>query len=49
LQIGCQQHSITDWAGFDDARIASMDSAALEFWREWRGPLLALAKYEEAK
>ena len=40
LAIGCQQHSITDWAAFSDERIASMDSHALDWWRKWR-PILA--------
>ena len=46
LQIGCQRHAVEDWAAFDDERIAKMDGNAVEFWREWRTPLLALAKHE---
>ena len=39
LQIGCEQHAITDWWEFDDARIDAMDSGALEWWRKWK-PIL---------
>jgi uncharacterized protein YjbI with pentapeptide repeats len=37
LQIGCEQHSIEEWKGFDDARIIMMDGKdALKFWRKWK-------------
>ena len=49
LQIGCERHATEEWAGFTDERIASMGNYALEFWREWRGPLLALAKHEAGR
>lgn len=45
-QIGCERHEVSSWSGFDDEAIAAMASDALAFWREWRGPLLALAKYD---
>ena len=32
LQIGCENHLIKDWWGFDDDRIIAMDSDALVFW-----------------
>ena len=40
LAIGCQQHSITQWAAFDDEKIAQMDGNALPWWKKWR-PILA--------
>ena len=36
LQIGCQRHSIEDWKNFDDEKINSMDSGALEWWNKWK-------------
>ena len=44
MQIGCEFHSISDWAGFDDARITKMDGRnALRFWRSYKAVLLGLA------
>lgn len=40
LQIGCQNHAIMDWWGFDDRRILEVDGrTALEWWRVWK-PIL---------
>ena len=39
MQIGCERHTIEDWWGFDDERIAAMDGHALEWWRRWK-PIL---------
>lgn len=36
MAIGCQQHPIKDWFAFDDEKIASMDSGALDWWRKWK-------------
>ena len=37
LQIGCERHAISDWADFDDHRIAQMDGKdALKFWRKYK-------------
>ncbi len=36
MAIGYEQHSIEEWRGFDDDRIASMDDDALEWSRTWR-------------
>ena len=37
LQIGCEQHAISAWWLFDDARIKKMDGKkAIKFWAEWR-------------
>ena len=42
MQIGCQNHAITDWWCFDDRRILEMDGrAALEWWRVWK-PILQM-------
>ena len=37
MQIGCERHNISEWAGFDDKRILEMDGkAALKFWRKYK-------------
>mgnify|MGYP000923124961 CR=1 FL=1 len=36
LQIGCQQHPISDWFTFDDATISAMDSGALTWWNKYK-------------
>jgi len=36
MAIGCQQHSIEDWKGFDDSKINCMGSSALEWWKKWK-------------
>ena len=44
IQIGCQLHKTTEWAGFSDASIAAMDGrSALRFWRTNKAAILALA------
>jgi hypothetical protein len=44
MQIGCELHSLVEWAEFDDARIVEMDGKdALRFWRAHKDVLLALA------
>jgi hypothetical protein len=45
VEIGCQIHKIEAWAAFGEADIMRMDGErGVRFWREWRGPLLAVAK-----
>jgi len=45
ILIGCEKHLLTDWENFDDARILQMDGkAALEWWRDWKGPIMSIAK-----
>ena len=45
MRIGCQMHPLSDWAAFDDRRIAKMDDAdALRFWRQNKSALLTLAQ-----
>jgi hypothetical protein len=44
MVIGCESHSLSDWAEFDDRKIAAMDGAqALKFWRANKETLLARA------
>ena len=48
MRIGCQMHSLDDWAAFDDRQIAAMDGAqALRFWRQHKTTLLALGQRED--
>jgi hypothetical protein len=47
MRIGCEFHTLAEWAVFDDERIASMDGvAARHFWKAHRDTLLAIAKAE---
>ena len=34
IKIGCQSHTLDDWAYFDDDKISKMHDNALEFWKE---------------
>jgi len=36
LCIGCQQHTIEEWASFTDEKISQMDHGALEWWKKWK-------------
>jgi len=36
LCIGCQQHTIEEWASFTDKKISKMDDGALEWWNKWK-------------
>jgi len=45
MQIGCELHTLAEWADFDDARICGMDGRdALRFWRAHKDALLSLAR-----
>jgi hypothetical protein len=45
MRIGCEFHTLAEWAVFDDARIARMDGvASSHFWKAHRDTLLAIAK-----
>ena len=45
MQIGCELHKLSDWADYDDKRIAAMGGRdALRFWRAHKDVLLGLAK-----
>ena len=45
IQIGCQCHSVADWEAFDDKRINSMDTKALEFWKAFKPTIMAMVAY----
>ena len=45
MKIGCQVHSLAEWAAFDDAQIAAMGGKdALRFWRAHKDFLLGMAR-----
>ncbi len=44
MRIGCQRHTIVDWATFTDEEISNMSSGALDFWNTWKKPLLAMCE-----
>ena len=49
MRIGCQLHSLADWAAFTKRDIVEMDGTdALLFWRRHKAMLLALAGHNEA-
>ena len=39
IQIGCQNHAISEWFAFNDGEIAAMDRRALAWWAVWK-PIL---------
>ena len=44
IKIGCELHSIAEWASFDNERIAQMDGVrARRFWDRHKAAILALA------
>ena len=48
MRIGCELHSLADWAMFTDRRIAEMDGTeGLRFWRRHKDTLLALTEHKE--
>ena len=44
MRLGCKRFTHQEWAEFDDEQISEMDSCALEFWRQWKAPLLAMCE-----
>ena len=43
MQIGCENHLISEWADFDDRRILEMDGRrALKFWRDHKQQLMGI-------
>jgi uncharacterized protein YjbI with pentapeptide repeats len=42
MRLGCKRFTHDEWASFGDETIRDMDSCALDFWRKWKEPLLAM-------
>ena len=49
MRLGCKRFTHDEWARFSDAEIAAMDDDALEFWKQWKAPLLAMCKAHAVK
>ena len=49
MQIGCENHLITDWWQFDEERISRMNSGALDFWKRWKPILQEIIKNNPAQ
>jgi uncharacterized protein YjbI with pentapeptide repeats len=44
MRLECKRFTHEKWAEFSDDEISEMDSKALEFWKQWKEPLLAMCK-----
>jgi len=44
IKIGCEFHSIKQWAEFDDTKIKDMDCNALKFWKQNKDMLLNICE-----
>ena len=42
MRLGCKRFTHNEWANFTDEEISEMDYHALEFWKQWKVPLLAM-------
>ena len=42
MRLGCKCFTHEEWANFNDEEIKEMDDGALEFWKQWKVPLLAM-------
>ena len=42
MRLGCKRFTHDEWANFTDDEISDMDRGALEFWKQWKAPLLAM-------
>jgi uncharacterized protein YjbI with pentapeptide repeats len=49
MQVGCEQHDITDWWDFDDDTIKQMDRGALDWWRVWKPILMNIIEVSPAE
>ena len=49
IYIGCQKHTVDEWAAFTDEQIHRMEVSALKWWRAHKEIVLKLAKlYKDA-
>ena len=42
MRLGCKRFTHDEWENFSDDEISDMDGRALEFWKQWKAPLLAM-------
>ena len=48
IQIGCQNHPIQDWMGFDDKALRKMSGRAPRWWSIYKSLVMQLAKLPES-
>ena len=44
MRLGCKRFTHAEWTAFNDEQINEMDTGALEFWAQWKTPLLAMCQ-----
>ncbi len=49
IRIGCHSRTLSEWRGFSDDEIASMDSRALDFWKQNKELIISLCERFENK
>ena len=49
MRLGCKRFTHQEWSDFNDEEISEMDSKALEFWTQWKAPLLEMCKAHAQK
>ena len=42
IYIGCQKHTIEEWANFTDEEISAMDSNALTWWKKYKDIIFSI-------
>ncbi len=42
MRLSCKRFTHDEWANFTDDEINDMDIGALEFWKQWKSPLIAM-------
>ena len=48
MRLGCKRFAHAEWESFSDEEISEMDDGALEFWKQWKSPLIAMCKQHAA-
>ena len=49
MRLGCKRFKHAEWVNFTDEEISDMDEYALEFWSQWKAPLLAMCAAHAVK
>ena len=49
MRLGCKLHTHNEWQNFNDGEISAMDDDALDFWKTWKEPLLAMCAAHRSK
>ena len=49
MLIGCKWYTHETWAALDDYAIQCMDEGALDLWKQWKEPLLAVCAAYRAR